>query len=433
MELKQTPMSPQGCAPRATRLLLLLFFLSLLPSDASAARRKWRFNAPLKKWTWDGVDNELFGRVKAEARGLFGQLYDLNASVEVTGHIWMFPDQASFYQRQVQDMLPGQRLCEVGFGSGLSSLGYLRSNPNISLLTFDLWEDRKARWGDGDEYLKLRKEMGYAHLMKHFSDRWTLVKGDAKQTIPRYAATHGDTMCDVIHIDGEHTRGGILSDLMYFQTLANPLHTVLVDDLQFDDLQKGLRDFSDAIRMMDCYTTEKRDVKFTGHGRKRKSTKWWCRLEYNVSWSAETSPGFPHYFTSLTNRKIPEVIMPGNRYKDANVTLLQDLRARGLAENLPVLRPAWDRSGPPEGDETSPSLYFFSFHGGANNTSWLPPAALQRAGGAADQDTHVILPLCVAFALLFGTLLRCLKRRRAGRTTGIRSSSTTNIHNSPSA
>eukprot|EP00754_Rhynchopus_humris_P026243 Rhum_TRINITY_DN15003_c2_g5::Rhum_TRINITY_DN15003_c2_g5_i2::g.133085::m.133085 len=422
-------MSPQGCAPHAARLLLLFFFLSLLPSDASAVKRvkKWRFEAPLKRWTWEGVDHELYGRVKAEARGLFGRLFDLNASVEVTGHIWMFPDQASFYQRQVQDMLPGQRLCEVGFGSGLSSLGYLRSNPNISLLTFDLWEDKRARWGDGDEYLKRRKEMGYEHLMKFFSNRWTLVKGDAKVTIPRYAAMHGNTMCDVIHIDGEHTRGGILSDLMYFQTLAKPLHTVLVDDLQFDDLQKGLRDFNDAIRLMDCYTTDKRDVKFTGPGRRKKSTKWWCRLEYNVSWSAETSPGFPDYFTTLTNRTIPDVIMPGNRYKNVNVTLLRHQRARGLAENLPMLRPAWDRSRPPEANASS-SFLQFSSQGGANDTSWLPPAALQWAGGAADHDTHVILPLCVAFALLFGTLLRCLKRRRAGRTASIR---TSNISNSP--
>ena len=241
----------------------------------------------------------------------------------------MFPDQASYYQHQISQMPQGGQMCEVGFGSGLSSLGYLRSNPNITLLTFDLWEDSQGRFGQ-DPYLKIRKEVGAEHLRSNFGDRWKLIKGDSRISIPEFVKQNPRYACDTIHIDGDHTRSGALVDLVFFQTLAKPLHTVLIDDLQFDVIQKAVQDFYSGLRQMDCYVTNNRDTWFLGRAGKKKATKYWCRLEFDLEWSVQRDPAFLGHFKEVTGMDLPEVFKSGNKFRGVNIT---DLKLRTIQPN----------------------------------------------------------------------------------------------------
>ena len=305
---------------RATRVLLALFVTLCLAGGSEG--RKWRLPSRLGRWRWEGVNQTAFDTLYLEARTLYHELVQVKPDVEVTGGIWHWIEQAAHYHTQVQQLKKGQRMCEVGFGAGLSTLGYLRANPDITLLTFDLWTDTQARQSATDEYLQQRKEISYKYLKKHFGDRWTLVKGDSKDEIPKYIAEHPGLECDLIHIDGEHTRKGLFIDLVYFQRLATLEHSVLIDDLQYDDLQRGVRDYAQGIRRYECFSTPKPNLHFevkaarVGKTRTRNALHHWCRLEYNLDFVPGDTPGWAELFSTLTSgRQLPAMFAQGNRHK----------------------------------------------------------------------------------------------------------------------
>eukprot|EP00756_Hemistasia_phaeocysticola_P066040 Hpha_TRINITY_DN8964_c0_g2::TRINITY_DN8964_c0_g2_i1::g.81004::m.81004 len=244
--------------------------------------------------------------IQQEAGRLFDRVLWMNASVEVTGHIWMYPRQAQYYHRIISRLPNGTQMCEAGFGSGLSTLGYLRANPGLKLTTFDLWEDTQGRFGF-DPVMHERKKLAEKELLSHFADRWTLVKGNSYETIPAFFERNGHVKCDVVHVDGNHTRGGVLTDLVFFQPQVAPDHLVLMDDLQYRDIQRALGDFSSAVDDAHCFRTDRRDLRFTGRLTSKKNRKNWCHFTFRRDWSPDE--GYLKYFHQITGRDIPPSIV----------------------------------------------------------------------------------------------------------------------------
>eukprot|EP01062_Namystynia_karyoxenos_P046379 TRINITY_DN34713_c0_g1_i1.p1 TRINITY_DN34713_c0_g1~~TRINITY_DN34713_c0_g1_i1.p1 ORF type:complete len:411 (+),score=125.21 TRINITY_DN34713_c0_g1_i1:83-1234(+) len=291
--------------PRGGALGACLVACALAPG-ASASRRGWRLPLPLLPYP--GNRTAEWTAVAREAGDLFNGVHRINASIEVTGHIWMYPRQSQYYHQAIAQLPPGAQMCEVGFGSGLSTLGYLRANPTLRLLTFDLWDDTQGRFGY-DPVMHQRKVYAEGQLLRHFRDRWTLVKGNSYSGIPRYFLDHPEVRCDVVHIDGNHTRGGVLTDLVFFQPLVPARHFVLMDDLQYRDIQGALRDFHSAGGLQDgvCFHTDRRDVAFTGRHASRRSRKNWCHFAFKRTWA----PDYPFevLFLRVTGREIPPAVL----------------------------------------------------------------------------------------------------------------------------
>eukprot|EP01064_Diplonema_japonicum_P014051 TRINITY_DN21573_c0_g1_i1.p1 TRINITY_DN21573_c0_g1~~TRINITY_DN21573_c0_g1_i1.p1 ORF type:complete len:389 (+),score=60.88 TRINITY_DN21573_c0_g1_i1:44-1168(+) len=291
-------------------ILAALVPAALTRKGSRGGAKKWALRTvPLMYFNGEGVDMKSFTDIKHEARELFGRVLNMNRTVEVTGHIWMFPNQAQYYHKIVQAEKRGSTLCEVGFGSGLSSLGYLRSNPDIKLLTFDLWDDTMGRFGF-DPVMHKRKELAADYLKSQFGDRWTLVKGDSYRTIPQYFLDNPSVMCDIIHVDGNHTRGGVLTDLVFFQTRAKRQHQVLIDDLQFVDVQNALLDAWKTIGFANCYKTLHRDLSFVGRKTNKHASKYWCRLMYNTSFEPDAE--FKQNFLKVSGLPLPVPMDNGN-------------------------------------------------------------------------------------------------------------------------
>lgn len=67
-------------------------------------------------------------------------------------------------------------------------------------------------------------------MKKKFGDRFTLIEGDSRITVPEYAASHSSEKFDLIFIDGGHTFDCCLSDIQNCSLLSHPETLVLIDD-----------------------------------------------------------------------------------------------------------------------------------------------------------------------------------------------------------
>eukprot|EP01062_Namystynia_karyoxenos_P063754 TRINITY_DN56556_c0_g1_i1.p1 TRINITY_DN56556_c0_g1~~TRINITY_DN56556_c0_g1_i1.p1 ORF type:complete len:465 (+),score=72.23 TRINITY_DN56556_c0_g1_i1:66-1397(+) len=270
----------------------------------TGAGSAWHLSYPLLPYS--GNVSQSWLDVQREAGQLFDRVLYMNVTVEVTGHIWMYPRQAQYYHQVISDLPNGTQMCEAGFGSGLSTLGYLRANRGIRLITFDLWDDTQGRFGF-DPVLHQRKVVAEAELLRHFSDRWTLVKGNSFVTIPQFFERNPHVRCDVVHVDGNHTRGGVLTDLAFFQPQVAPSHLVLMDDLQYREIQGALADFSVAVENATCFRTDRRDLRFTGRLTSKKNRKNWCHFTFRRDWAPDEE--FINRFLLVTGRHLPPSVL----------------------------------------------------------------------------------------------------------------------------
>ncbi|KAJ9472265.1 hypothetical protein DIPPA_56920 [Diplonema papillatum] len=295
------------------RWLLLLVLLCTVNGRRIRMRKsklRWQVGS-VKVWSYNEaeVDKQRYRVVRQEAVEVFRQILNVNTSTEVTGHIWMFPQQAMSYHTTVQRHSNYTQICEVGFGCGLSSLGYLRANPTARLLTFDLWNDTLGRFGY-DPVMAARKDLAAAYLRREFGDRWQLVKGDSYETIPSYFAKRPELGCDIIHIDGNHTEGGVLTDLLFFQTRARPNHIALIDDLQFHEIQDAFSMMLPALSYVACWQTKFRDLAFLGRKASANARKTWCKFRYDLAWSPGAT--FKARFNDVAGVTIPATMSQGN-------------------------------------------------------------------------------------------------------------------------
>ena len=106
---------------------------------------------------------------------------------------------------------------------GTSAAIALSSNPRALVISFDLLQ-----------FAITHAAVQYLHAT--FPGRLSMVRGDSRSTIARFAALHPEVKCDVIFVDGGHSTEIALSDFRQFRELAHSETKVIADDMQNGDV-----------------------------------------------------------------------------------------------------------------------------------------------------------------------------------------------------
>ena len=117
-------------------------------------------------------------------------------------------------------------VCETGLNCGHSAALFLMSHPSVVYHGWDLGDYTASR-------------LNAAALQAAFPGRVHIHFGNSRTTIgPVFRGHHnnrtlrvgGDLFCDIVSIDGEHTRAGAASDLKQLVPHLHPQHGVLLVD-----------------------------------------------------------------------------------------------------------------------------------------------------------------------------------------------------------
>jgi len=110
-------------------------------------------------------------------------------------------------------------IMEIGFNAGHSSEIFLQ-NSNAYVYSFDIG----THYSD---YLKY----GKIYINSIYPNRHTLVFGDSKESVPRFANNNNDKIFDLIFIDGGHDYETALADLINCKQMANENTILIMDDV----------------------------------------------------------------------------------------------------------------------------------------------------------------------------------------------------------
>lgn len=110
------------------------------------------------------------------------------------------------------------RVFEIGFNAGLSATALLMARDDISVVSFDICDHPYA--SDAQRLADTT-----------FPGRHTLVRGDSTVTLPNYARTHGNDICDFLFVDGGHDLATARADLENGALVSGPSTVVMIDDL----------------------------------------------------------------------------------------------------------------------------------------------------------------------------------------------------------
>ena len=111
-------------------------------------------------------------------------------------------------------------IMEIGFNAGHSADIFLKSNPNLTLTSFDL---------GSHTYVMTAKE----YIDAAYPNRHTLILGDSTVTVPKYINNNPDKTFDIIFIDGGHDYPIPKIDLENCKKLANKDTIVIMDDTYY--------------------------------------------------------------------------------------------------------------------------------------------------------------------------------------------------------
>lgn len=123
----------------------------------------------------------------------------------------------ALYLRNVARLTEAERIAEIGFNVGFSSLAFLESGPEVTVVSFEL--DRRHA-------VELAKEF----VDDRYPGRHELVIGNSLQTVPAYADEKPGTF-DLVFVDGGHEYDVASADIRNACRLARPGGILVVDDL----------------------------------------------------------------------------------------------------------------------------------------------------------------------------------------------------------
>jgi predicted O-methyltransferase YrrM len=108
-------------------------------------------------------------------------------------------------------------IAEIGFNIGFSSIAFLESSPEATVLSFEL--DRRAA-----------VEFAKAFVDERYPGRHELIIGDSRKTVPAYADAGGGNF-DLVFVDGGHEYEIAAADIENAHRLGKPGGLIVVDDL----------------------------------------------------------------------------------------------------------------------------------------------------------------------------------------------------------
>lgn len=163
-------------------------------------------------------------------------------------------------QNEILEILKNNNLkniMEIGFNAGHSSELFL-GNTSAYVHSFDI--------GDHfHEYLKY----GKLFINQKYPNRHTLVFGDSKITVPRFAKNNNINF-DLIFIDGGHDYETAYADLLNCKELAHSETIVIMDDIVKNDDYKAehtlgpTKVWNDLVK---CNILSELSHSFYSHGR----------------------------------------------------------------------------------------------------------------------------------------------------------------------
>ena len=151
----------------------------------------------VERLMWD-----VYGHVRDNG----ARMYEGGASVE-----------EALYLRSVTRLTEAKTVAEIGFNVGFSSIAFLESGPDVTVVSFEL--DRRHA-------VELAKDF----VDERYPGRHELVIGNSLQTVPAYAETKAGTF-DLVFVDGGHEYEIATADILNSCRLARPGGIIVVDDL----------------------------------------------------------------------------------------------------------------------------------------------------------------------------------------------------------
>jgi predicted O-methyltransferase YrrM len=109
---------------------------------------------------------------------------------------------------------------EIGFNAGHSAELFLKNNKELTLTSFDL--------GEHNYVMAAREYIDFT-----YPNRYTLIFGDSRRTVPFYLQNNKDTKFDFIFIDGGHQYEIAKTDMENCFHLAHENTIVALDDTMF--------------------------------------------------------------------------------------------------------------------------------------------------------------------------------------------------------
>ena len=111
-----------------------------------------------------------------------------------------------------------ERIAEIGFNAGHSSVLFLSERSDVEVTSFDI-----MRHG----YVKVGKEF----VDTNYPGRHRLIGGDSLKSVPEFHCNHPGETFDLIFIDGGHRYDIALNDIINMKALAHKNTLVVIDDL----------------------------------------------------------------------------------------------------------------------------------------------------------------------------------------------------------
>jgi Macrocin-O-methyltransferase (TylF)/Methyltransferase domain len=126
-------------------------------------------------------------------------------------------------KRELDDANQNVRVnvCETGFNGGHSAMLFLafQEEPAVAVHYYG-WDLKEV-----GSSLPISEK-----LQTTYGEKFTITWGDSKQTLQDLPTVMKDQRCDLIVVDGEHSKAGVHSDLMYLLPFAQPGAVVFGDD-----------------------------------------------------------------------------------------------------------------------------------------------------------------------------------------------------------
>lgn len=140
----------------------------------------------------------------------------LNGVSDMEGHSQNYVAQTTSLKNLV-NLQHIKNVFEIGFNAGHSADIFLKSNPNINLVSCDINQRPCTLYGK-------------QFIDKTYPDRHKLIIGDSTIVLPTYISTLTHKY-DLIFIDGGHTYDVAKADIMNCKKLAHDNTIVIMDDV----------------------------------------------------------------------------------------------------------------------------------------------------------------------------------------------------------